>query len=563
MRPLHRFALAVILVPLPLLAACSPARDDSGIDLSRRDVGNRLAYIPPQCFTRTRDAAGTMAQNPCYTCHAQAREPNYLHQPELQLSYALPQVEAGRGIVNHWTNLFRDRRADIAAIDDDDIQAYVRQDNYRDAKGDLALAARLRQVPARWDVDGNGHWDGYLPDAWFRFDAQGFDLSPEGRPSGWRAFSYYPFPGAFLPTNGAFDDVLIRLAPAFRHNVKSQEDREVYRANLAIVEALIRRRDVAVAPIDEKTVDLDLDHDGRLGTATRVVFNWNPPKGHFMQYAGQAGLEQKAGGVHLAAGLFPEGTEFLHSVRYLDVDAGKVAPAPRMKELRYARKHFWMNYGDLSHRAIIENKEDALNPDRAALFGGNAEVGLDNGMGWAYQGFIEDRVGRLRPQTQEETLYCMGCHGRISATDDSIFSFGRKLTTGPAQGWQHWLAQYATPLPDPLTADGTPEYASYLRHNHAGDEFRANGEVRTRFFDAQGRERPAAFAALARDINTLLLPSADRALTLNKAYRVIVREQSFALGRDPVIAPMKNVYREIGLDVVTGIERPVEHAALR
>src|SRR3546814_10725129 len=38
-----------------------------------------------------------------------------------------------------------------------------------------------------------------------------------------------------------------------------------------------------------------------------------------MHYVGRARREQDAGRVHAAAGLFPEGTEFLHSVRYLDI----------------------------------------------------------------------------------------------------------------------------------------------------------------------------------------------------------------------------------------------------
>jgi hypothetical protein len=561
-----RLALPAMLLGslLGTLAACSPFQDDGGVDLSRRELSNSLAYVPPQCFTRTQDKPGQTAQNPCYVCHAEAREPNFLHQPELQLSYALPQVRAGKGIVNDWTNLFQDRRDAIAKITDSDMLDYVQTDNYHDESGGIALAARLKDLPEKWDINKNKVWNGYTPDAWFNFNAQGFDMSPQGSLSGWRTYSYYPFPGAFLPTNGSFDDVLIRLPTAFRKNAQGQEDISVYTVNLAIVEALMRRRDIAIDAVDEKALGLDVDHDGKLGKAVRVAFDWDPVKGRNMSYAGQAAAEQKAGKVHLAAGLFPEGTEFLHSVRYLDVvDDKNVAPARRMKELRYARKHYWMSYSDLSHRAIIENKEDALNPDRPAMFDGNAETGLDNAMGWTYQGFIEDKRGALRPQTQEETTYCMGCHGRISVTDDSIFSFSRKISGGDAHGWQHWLAQYKTALPDPVTLKGHPEYATYLRNNHAGDEFRANDEVQARFFDAKGEPRQAAFEALGKDINTLLLPSAKRALTLDKAYQLIVREQSFIKGRDPVVTPAKNVYREIGLDESTGITAPADMNVLR
>ena len=49
-----------------------------------------------------------------------------------------------------------------------------------------------------------------------------------------------------------------------------------------------------------------------------------------MSYVGEAGAAQAAGDVHLAAGLYPEGTEFLQSLRYLDVgDDGTVDMAAR------------------------------------------------------------------------------------------------------------------------------------------------------------------------------------------------------------------------------------------
>ncbi len=556
-------ALALLSLAV-MLTACHRAENDGGVDLSSQATYNPLAYIPAQCFTRTKDTPGSAAQNPCFACHNEARAPNYLGQPELQLSYALPQIRAGHGIINPWTNLFLDRREAIARVSDTDILNYVQRDNYFNARGEIDLANRLRQVPARWDVDRNGQWNGYIPDTWFHFDAQGFDTTPDGRLTGWRTFSYYPFPGAFLPTNGSFDDVLIRLPEAFRRSTGGREDRTVYIVNLAIVEAMIRRQDVAIDPVDEAALGADLDRDGKLGTASRIVFDWEPVKGRNMSYVGEAGVLQKSGKVHLAAGLFPEGTEFLHSVRYLDVENGShVVPAKRMKELRYARKKSWLTYGDLNVQAIHETNEDTQNPDRPAEFFGSVERGMSNDIGWAYQGFIEDRNGELRPQTHEETVYCMGCHGRLSATDDGIFSFSRKISGGQGRGWQHWLTQYRQPLPDPLTLAGQPEYAGWLRQNHAGDEFRANDEVKTRFFNADGTPKADAFAALGRDINTLLLPSAQRALTLDKAYRLIVQEQSFIKGRDPVVAPARNVWKEIGLDEATGIAEPVPTAALR
>ena len=552
---------------LPLLclalAACSSASDsgsdDGGVDLHVRALDNRTAYIPPQCYTKTSDSSGGAVANPCYVCHATARGPNMQSQPELQLSYALPQVQGGHGVMNPWTNLFVDRHAAIGAISDEQIRHWVASDNYHSADGGIAPAARLAALPKNWDVNNNGRWDGYTPDAAFNFDAQGYDIRADGRETGWRAYAYYPFPGAFMPTNGAFDDVLIRLPAAFREREDGSPDRSVYTVNLAIVQALLLQRDVAIDSVDEQALGVDLDHDGKLAQASRIVYDWAPTQGRNMSYVGLAGKQQQAGQVHLAGGLLPEGTEFLHSVRYLETDAEQqVRAAPRMKELRYARKKLWLSYSDLQNQALLEAKEDALNPDRATLVYGDAETGVDSTIGWVYQGFIEDRSGQLRPQTYEESVYCIGCHSRLSATADGNFSMPRKRDAGPARGWYRWSGADTTAIADPLRSDGQPEYASYLRAALAGDEFRANDEVRQRFFNADGSANTAAFAQLSTDLSTLLIPSTERALLLDKAYRVLVSEQSFTRGRDALPAPPATVWQEIEPDHATGIIQPLQ-----
>ena len=74
------------------------------------------------------------------------------------------------------------------------------------------------------------------------------------------------------------------------------------------------------------------------------------PPPEFDLEAIKAALEQ--GDVHLAAGLYPEGTEFLQSLRYLDEAAdGSVIMASRMKELRYGRKYGWRDYATLRRAA--------------------------------------------------------------------------------------------------------------------------------------------------------------------------------------------------------------------
>lgn len=523
-------------------------------DLTSIVLVNETAYIPPQCYTQTIDTQGKV-HNPCYSCHVVSREPNYINDADLQLGYTFAEYAN----TNHWTNLFKDRSAQVAAIDDESILDYVRTGNYFDAEGRIALATRLGELPAGWDYDKDGVWDGYVPDAYFNFDAQGFDHGPDGAYSGWRAFAYHLFLGTFWPTNGSTDDVLVRLAPAFRSNEAGDFDLNVYKTNLAVVEAMIRRQDVILEePFAENGVDLDKDGNA-YGTAVKVTYDWAPLEGRTMSYVGQARVEQEAGRVHLAAGLYPEGTEFLHSVRYIDVDAtGETRLAPRLKELRYARKTSWLTYSALLDLILAEQKEAHDFPDRLRTVIGNVEYGVSNGQGWRYQGFIEDAVGDLRPQTFEETVFCVGCHSGVGATDDGVFSYSRRLGVDAFQkGWYHWTQKGLRGTPEHVRADGRHEYSYYLENNGAGDEFRANAEVVAKFFDDQGELIPAEIETLHTDVAHLLFPSRERALSLNKAYRVIVAEQSFIEGRDATVTPPANVHHSVEPEQATGILEPL------
>lgn len=524
-------------------------------DLRGRTLTNRAAYIPPQCYTATETDTGDAA-NPCFTCHVMPRSPNFVIDHDLQLEHTFPEYARE----NHWTNLFEDRSEAVAAIDDATIDAYVAESNYTDADGGLTLARVLADVPEGWDFDGDGRWSGYVPDAYFDFDDQGFDRDPSGSPTGWRAFAYAPTPGTFWPTNGSMGDALVRLPPAFRSDQTGAFDRSVYVTNLAIVEALIRRRDVAIEPTDEAALGVDLDKDGELGTARVVAYEWAPLRGKTMSYVGQAKAALEAGEVHLAAGLFPEGTEFLHTVRYLGITEGGVAWGPRLKELRYTRKRAWWSYSELEARAADEVKEKDDFPDRLRQLAGTGDVehGIGNGQGWVYQGFIEDARGELRPQTFEEQVFCVGCHGGVGVTDDGIFSFGRKVgADGFQRGWSHPSQRGLEGMAEPLRADGLGEYAHYLQTARAGDELRANDEVIERFFE-NGEPRPEALAALSEDIGTLLLPSPERARLLSKAYLAIVREQDFTEGRDATVTPPANLHRSLDTDSrPTGVAEPI------
>ena len=546
----------LLVIGLTIVQPLHAADARSMPPVNDRSLINPAAYIPPQCYTRTQDDQG-VTHNPCFSCHTVPRSPNFIDDAELQITYSFAEFAR----TNHWHNLFKDRTAQVAAISDEEAQRYVRTSNYFDADGRIAPAKALAAVPKDWDYDGDGQWQGFVPDVWFNFDAEGFDHDRSGKPTGWRAFAYYPFLGTFWPTNGSTDDVLIRLPAAFRSNLKGKYDVTVYKTNLAIVEALLKEQDVPIEPVDEAALGgVDLDKDGRIGTAKKVAYEWAPLKKKFMSYVGQAAAEQKAGRVHLAAGLYPEGTEFLHTVRYIDVDgAGNNVLAARMKEVRYARKRYWVTYAELEYAALKEVKEKAVFPERLRTIRGNVESGVSNGQGWVYAGMIEDAQGRLRPQTYEESVACIGCHSGMGATRDGIFSLHRKFDTAAAHqgGWYHWSQKGLKGVPDRVRSDGLREYAHYLKANRAGDEFRGNREVMDKFFEADGREKPAMVARLRDDISELLFASRERASQLNKAYWLIVREQSFVEGRDATVAPVANVHRQVEEGQKTGVKTPV------
>ncbi len=454
-----------------------------GFALFAENLQNQVAYITSECYTKTVDKNG-IKHNPCFACHINSFEPNYTNDESLQASYDFPEYATK----NHWSNLFKDRTKEVVKISDKEILSYVREDNYKN------LSKRLKKLPKSWDVNKNGKWDGYKPDCYYNFDKDGFDRDKNGRLTGWVAFSYRPFLGTFWPTNGSTDDVLIRLPKKFWKDKNGKIDRRIYKANLNILKKQMRDK-----------ADNYKKHFIGLASDTRAI-----PR------------------------LYPKGTEFLHSVRYIDIKNGKAAMAKRMKELRYAKKVSYLNYSQLRVKAGDDEKEANDNPDELEIYRvGNSERGLYTKNGWFYEGFIEDKRGELRPQNYEETLYCVGCHSGIGATTDSTFVFPR------AMDWS-WMGVKSLHV-----EDKNGEYANYLLNNMSGNEFRDNDEVIRKFFTKDFKPKKEAFGRLKNDISYLLLPSLKRALMLNKAYKVIVDEQSFIYGREGHVKPLENVYKKV------------------
>jgi len=475
-------------------------------------IGNVEAGIPAQCYTDP--AAG---RNPCWVCHTGANGRTRTDDLDRQRYYRFTP----RARRNPWDNLFVDRRAGIAAIDDDEILAYIRQDNV------APLRAALRDIPQKlaWrpDLDYTlGFDDGFARDG-----------------SGWRAFRYKPVPAAFWPTNGATDDVLVRLPDRFRQDAVHQPSRMIYRINLALLEAAVAIADTVAdadltlptEPLDETVAGLDLDGDGTLGTASTI-------RGLPSHYVGAASDEP------LRRYDYPVGTEFLHGVRYIDPDAPDLL-SRRFKELRYAVKRAHLDDAALQRRV----DEDAVAQQIGAIprYAGTAFTGQTNDYAWRLFGYIEDAEGRLRLQTREEQLYCMGCHTGIGVTVDQTFSLPRKVPGAAGWGLQHLAGIQDVPQ----AGSDTPEILQFLRRAGGGDEFHANDEMLQRFFPAGVLDerivRRAAPGGDA-DIRSLIAPSRARALALNKAYRMIVREQRYRLGRTPLLQPATQVLRQIERD---------------
>lgn len=468
-------------------------------------VSNAEAVVPPQCYTRTEARA-----NPCYVCHQDAipgRE-NRMNDRDLQVAYSFSDV----GMTNHWKNLFEDRSERVAAITDEEIRSYIAGDNYSELPG------RLREAG----------FQGYIPDlenlhlGAAAFDEEGF--AKDG--SHWVAFNYKPFPSTFWPTNGSTDDVMIRLAEPYRNTKEGKFSSDIYKANLAILEAAIKGVDrMGCLPVDEKVIGRDLDGDGVLGTAREIreVENWvGAAEGEFFD-------------THL----YPQGTEFLHTVRYIGVgEDGTIGVSTRMKEVRYMWKvkPYVKSMYARKYDLEAQEKEAGNLPGYVSI----GQHGLDNGNGWAIQGFIEDRKGRLRFLTHEENFSCMGCHNSVGSTIDKTFSFARK--PDGAEGWGY--IDLRGMFDAPSKGETTGEIELYLTRAEGGSEFRNNEEMAARWFKPDGTADPEKIAK-ARDVYELITPSPERAMVLNKAYRTIVEDQDYIYGKDAVLVPPANVYDRI------------------
>ncbi|KAF7764776.1 hypothetical protein PCIT_b0842 [Pseudoalteromonas citrea] len=474
--------------------------------IEHNETYNAESVIPPQCYTKTNGV-----NNPCYACHQTDRtdlnRPNQMADGNLQGDYEFSDL----GVKNHWKNLFVDRTDLIKGISDKKILDWINQDNYSEF-------IKKQQANSQWLGEITPIKNLAYPEK--AFNSQGF--AKDG--SGWVAFNYKPFPSTFWPTNGSTGDVMIRLPSAFRE-VKGVYNQDAYLANLSLVELALKGLEtISTPPINEQRVGTDLNSDGKLTTINHITKQSN--------YVGDATAE-------LAYQLYPEGTEFLHTVRYIGVDSnGAIFNAPRMKEVRYMKKHNFKSKQELGTSYYREAKEKSFENLPQTLYLG--DQGINNSFGWTINGYIEDAQGKLRPQHKQELAFCNGCHKTVGSTYDQTFSFARKVTG--KKGWGYIDLKSMTDVPNKGETDG--EFLTYMTRVGGGDEFRQNQEMLMRWFNADGKLNTEKVKA-TRNLYELITPSPERALALNKAYLSIVKEQSYLFGRDATLVKAHNVLEQV------------------
>ncbi|APD86652.1 hypothetical protein BM527_11430 [Alteromonas sp. Mex14] len=471
--------------------------------IEHNEVYNPESVIPPQCYTKTEGV-----NNPCYACHqsydAMEKRPNQMGDGTLQGNYEFSDV----GLTNSWKNLFIDRTSLIADIDDSTIKKYVEQDNYTASLNNDAMPDYMR-------IEN-------LSAAKKAFDSDGF--AKDG--SGWVSYNYKPFPSTFWPTNGSTGDAMIRLPESFQ-TLNGEYNQAIYTLNLSLVEMAVKELDtLTVETVDELALNLDINQDGKLTKSVTEMARSS-------HYVGDASA------VPLAHMLYPEGTEFLHTVRYIGVDEnGNIYNAPRMKEVRYMKKHMFRSRESLASAYYAEAKDKHFEKLPQTRYLG--EKGIDNGFGWTINGFIEDEQGELRAQHDQELAFCNGCHKTVGSTFDQTFSFARKVP-GKA-GWGYIDLRAIEDVPNINEERG--EYLTYMERVGGGDEFRQNGEMLAKWFDDKGMVKTEDLQR-TKSVYDIITPSPERAYALNKAYLTIVKEQSYLFGRDATLTEATNVLSTI------------------
>jgi hypothetical protein len=379
--------------------------------------------IPAQCWIET--SYGT--QNACKYCHtdylASIKHGNSFPIAEDQETYSFPSANLNRTLWQNTIypqNIIDRLKADGIDIPDIEDVEYIRYDNwlpiFEKARGN-GISSWLNSVdpsdsyalfpalnpnhlfPYSESDRTGGNTHGYI-------DRNGFVKSESDDYTGWRAINFFPY-AIFTPLTGSVSGVYIRLPHIFM-TVNGSIDIETYKQNLDILEQNIK----------------------------------NQPPVH-SHYLGDAAT------IEVKKGFYPVGTEFAHPLHYVDLLAdGQMGNAAdgviendkmnyefpgtrskRVKEIRYMYKWKEVDLSDIG----IEEEEREEDHEFENYIGREGQGWIDNGAGWIIAAFIENRHGKLRPQTTEELAQCLGCHSKVGNTIDAIWSFQRKLPG--LEGW--------------------------------------------------------------------------------------------------------------------------------
>lgn len=476
--------------------------------------------IPTECYTDTGIVRkGNAIANPCYVCHTKANTP-YINEVEdynLTMKYDFPEEIKKMG--NPWLNAIKPDLTlkNIPIPSDEEIDNWIKKDNwgkayYQRGRGDLVY---FPDIPPIYKYE-NGQYK------LVNIDDEGFIKDPvTGKDTGWRAFKWKPFPG-FFPTNGRIDSTMIKLPLEFQ-TLNGIYNKDIYKKNLAIVECVIRG--VAVGKECKGT---------EVGDITIPLY-----------------YEGDAKNIPVITYQYPPGTELAHPVYYLDPDNKISFKAIHLKEMRYMKK---IKYADVRPTGGEEEEEEGgtFYWDKGQFFNLSGN--------WLMRAYIEDKSGDLRPQTAEESKFCMSCHGGVGGTVDGTFALWRKVPG--KEGWRDsdynlsqktikdWMYSSLddSSLGDKLKAIESyvkGEYQLYFALTDGGDHFRSNEEIKARI------SKDTEKISIYRDENIitnpnlinyldengyikpdLWLPSKERAFGIDKQYYRVVQAQAFIWGRD-------------------------------
>lgn len=421
---------------------------------------NENPALPPQCWAET----GYGTQNTCQVCHtdylSETGHGNRTKAAEAQVLYRFSSPDLNQ---MNWVNLIRpdsinarleEEGLSVPDPGDPDNLDYVRYANWMEAyldgrfNGDVTwnnISNKLtdaRMIPAlnpahlypeRGSDPTDGGTHGYM-------DADGFVHDETEQLTGWRAVNFYPY-SVYTPVTGTVSGVYIRLPREFM-TAGGRIDAAVYHQNLELLEKNIKNR-----PVNES---------------------------HYLGDAQERPIQK---------GRYPVGTEFIQTLHYVDLNADHeigdtmdgVAgndgltyefPGTRSKRLKEIR----LMYKWQSTEEAASGLSEAAAPEAVpSLLGEPGKGWIDSKAGWIMAGFIENREGRLRPQTTEEMVQCIGCHTRTGSTIDSVWSFQRKLPGD--SGWGEM--NYGHYRPDKREKTRLPDYLNAVMQTGEKEYFLA------------------------------------------------------------------------------------------